>query len=595
MNRSILRNWQLALRKQRWGILASALLIGLSLFALSSATRTSASNVNVLANGNFEDGFVAQPGCGMVGTGWGCFTNGGGANYGFYQEQWGPVVANGASSQLLEINTKGSFPADADRYAGIYQTVPVVDWAEYTLDLKGIIRTTEMDGDPWRYRVQVGWSQGKTADWTKVTNWQDLGWDTYYPRESPGTFSRYSTKFMAEDDFVTVYVRVWKKWGVGGMELDVNFDAISLTGPGVGGKPAATATAASTATPAPGATAAPTATAVAVTSCTSQNLLANGDFEGGFNTTAIGHVGKSWGWFTNGGAANYGFYDEQWPPVVSDGSHGQLIELNSKGVYPTNADRYAGIYQKIGGLKQGASYQLTVKGQLRGANIGPDANAFAAQWGYTSGGESDWAKVSNWQILDLGPIYPRTSPGAMATATMKFTAPASEIVIFVRGWKKWATTETEMDLNLDSISLSGCTTTTTTPPSTNCQYVVKPGDNLAWIAQKHGVSMQALAAANSIYNVNIIYVGQVLAIPGCNTAPAPTATPAPVVTATPVPTRTPAPTPGMMAMTYTVQPGDNLSAIAAHFGVNVYYLAQANGIWNINFIYVGQVLVIPGD
>ena len=69
MNRSILRNWQLALRKQRWGILASALLIGLSLFALSSATRTSASNVNVLANGNFEDGFVAQPGCGMVGTG----------------------------------------------------------------------------------------------------------------------------------------------------------------------------------------------------------------------------------------------------------------------------------------------------------------------------------------------------------------------------------------------------------------------------------------------------------------------------------------------------------------------------------------------
>lgn len=587
MNWSILRTWPHKLRRQRWGILAAALLIGLGGFALSSATRTSASNVNVLANGNFEDGFVAQPGCGMVGTGWGCFTNGGGANYGFYQDQWGPVVANGASSQLIEINTKGSFPADADRYAGLYQTVRVVDWAEYTLDLKGMIRTTEMDGDPWRYRVQVGWSAGKSADWTKVTNWQDVGWDTYYHRESPGAFSSYSTKFMAEDDYVTLYVRVWKKWGVGGMELDVNFDAISLTGPAGGHKPPATATA----KPRPGHTAVPTATPVASTSCTAQNLIANGNFEGGFNATAIGHVGKSWGWFTNGGAANYGFYDEQWPPVVSDGSHGQLIELNSKGIYPADADRYAGIYQKISGLKPGTTYQLTVKGQLRGANIGPDANAFAAQWGYAGGSDTDWAKVTNWQILDLGAIYPRTAPGAMATATVKFTAPAGDVVLFIRGWKKWGTSETEMDLNLDSISLSGCTTTTGTPPSTSCTYVVKPGDNLAWIAQKYWVSLHALAAANGIYNVNIIYVGQVLTIPGCHAAPPPTATPAPAVTATPAPT----PTPGMMPMTYTVKPGDSLSAIAAHFGVNVHYLAQANGIWNINYIYVGQVLVIPGD
>jgi len=179
----------------------------------------------------------------------------------------------------------------------------------------------------------------------------------------------------------------------------------------------------------------------------------------------------------------------------------------------------------------------------------------------------------------------------MATVTVKFTAPASDVVIFLRGWKKWGTTETEMDLNLDSINLTGCATTTTTPPSASCQYVVKPGDNLAWIAQKYGVSVQALAAANGIYNVNIIYVGQVLAIPGCSTGPTPTATPTPAVTATPVPTAAP----GMTPMTYTVQPGDSLSAIAAHFGVNVYYLAQANGIWNINYIYVGQVLVIPGD
>ena len=578
MNWSILRNAIRAARKQRLGVLIAALLIGLTLFAVSSAGRTSASNVNVLANGNFEDGFSAQAGCGMVGNSWGCFTNGGGANYGFYQEQWGPVVANGASSQLLEINTKGSLRPDTDRYAGIYQTVPVAKYAEYAFDLKGMIRTTELSGDPWRYRVQVGWSQGKSADWTKVTNWQDVGWDTYYPRTSPGTFSSYTRKLMAEDDHMTVYVRVWKKWGVGEMELDVNFDGISLTGPAAGSQPAATATA----TPAPGQTAAPTAAA----SCSAQNLVANGNFEDGFNPTAIGHVGKSWGWFTNGGAANYGFYDEQWPPVVSGGSHGQLIELNSKGLAAADADRYAGIYQKISGLKAGTTYQLSLSGQLRGTNAGPDANAFAAQWGYTSGGETNWEKVSNWQIVDIGSIYPRTAPGPMKSYSVKFTAPASEIVLFVRGWKKWGTTQTEMDLNLDAISLTGCATTTTPPPSAPCTYVVKPGDSLAWIANYYGVTVHALAAYNSIYNVNIIYVGQVLTIPGCSATPAATATPAP--------TTTPAPTPGTTPATYTVQPGDSLSAIAARFGVDVYALAQANSIWNINVIYVGQVLVIPG-
>jgi LysM repeat protein len=44
---------------------------------------------------------------------------------------------------------------------------------------------------------------------------------------------------------------------------------------------------------------------------------------------------------------------------------------------------------------------------------------------------------------------------------------------------------------------------------------------------------------------------------------------------------------------YVVQPGDNLFRIALRFGVSMQALAAANGITNYNYVYAGQVLVIP--
>ena len=143
----------------------SLALIALMLLSVGVAaaipSTTTASYVDVLTNGGFEHGFVSQPGCGMVGYGWHCFTNGGAANYGLYD----------------------------DRYAGLYQTVRVVDWETYRLHLRGMIRTTNPDGDDYRYQVQVGWTSGPHADWQAVTNWQDTGWYTYYDRLKPGSFS----------------------------------------------------------------------------------------------------------------------------------------------------------------------------------------------------------------------------------------------------------------------------------------------------------------------------------------------------------------------------------------------------------------------
>ncbi len=44
---------------------------------------------------------------------------------------------------------------------------------------------------------------------------------------------------------------------------------------------------------------------------------------------------------------------------------------------------------------------------------------------------------------------------------------------------------------------------------------------------------------------------------------------------------------------HVVRPGEILSVIAQRYGVNVYTLAAANGIVNINRIYAGQRLIIP--
>ncbi|MEP7357265.1 MAG: LysM domain-containing protein, partial [Anaerolineales bacterium] len=52
------------------------------------------------------------------------------------------------------------------------------------------------------------------------------------------------------------------------------------------------------------------------------------------------------------------------------------------------------------------------------------------------------------------------------------------------------------------------------PPSGGGTYTVRPGDTLNLIAQRFGVSVGSLIAANGIANPNLIFVGQVLTIPG---------------------------------------------------------------------------------
>ena len=108
---------------------------------------------------------------------------------------------------------------------------------------------------------------------------------------------------------------------------------------------------------------------------------------------------------------------------------------------------------------------------------------------------------------------------------------------------------------------------------------VQAGDTLTKLANAHGTSVDALVKANGISNANLIFVGQQLQTQGtANTATAPAA-------------------PAQQAASaahgsYTVKAGDTLFRIAAANGTSVANLVSANGIQNLNFITVGQVLTL---
>ena len=118
------------------------------------------------------------------------------------------------------------------------------------------------------------------------------------------------------------------------------------------------------------------------------------------------------------------------------------------------------------------------------------------------------------------------------------------------------------------------------PPSAN-QYVVQRGDTLYSVARRFGVSIWQLASLNNILNVNLIYVGQVLMVPAPVPGPGPQPPPPPVPGPAPAPSQ------------YVVQHGDTLYSISRRFGVSVWQLASFNNLANPNFIYAGQVLLIP--
>jgi murein DD-endopeptidase MepM/ murein hydrolase activator NlpD len=115
------------------------------------------------------------------------------------------------------------------------------------------------------------------------------------------------------------------------------------------------------------------------------------------------------------------------------------------------------------------------------------------------------------------------------------------------------------------------------PNQSERTYVVQPGDTLSAIGARFGVAVESIMAANRLDDADLIYEGQQLVIPASQEEAGPPS-PEPTPTSTQV---------------YIVQPGDSLSTIGAHFGVNVEELMKANDLTDPDYLSVGQPLTVP--
>ncbi|MCT0198954.1 LysM peptidoglycan-binding domain-containing protein [Synechococcus sp. CS-1325] len=104
------------------------------------------------------------------------------------------------------------------------------------------------------------------------------------------------------------------------------------------------------------------------------------------------------------------------------------------------------------------------------------------------------------------------------------------------------------------------------------QYVVKPGETLSEIAERHGVSTSRLMQLNGIKNADLVESGSRLRLPGSQ--------------------------PSAETLTgrgnYTVKPGETLSEIADSRGISLKRLMDLNGIQQADRIEAGSRLIVPG-
>jgi LysM repeat protein len=139
-------------------------------------------------------------------------------------------------------------------------------------------------------------------------------------------------------------------------------------------------------------------------------------------------------------------------------------------------------------------------------------------------------------------------------------------------------------------TLTPSPTPTNTPASGSIlgYHTVKPGETLFCIGRAYGVDPYAIAGENGIVNPSVLSPGQVLAIPNV-----PRSLPTGPVCQRQIDSPTPVPSPSGCRWSHKVVWGENLYRISLRYGVDMWTIANANGITNVHLIRAGQVLCIP--
>lgn len=199
---------------------------------------------DILKNGGFEEGFDDSG----VGVDWQHFTNGG-AIVSFSSETFEALIQAGSNAQRISVDQA----MQADRYAGIYQTLKVVPSETYTFTIYGLTRTFfgDVQQSSYGYRVQYAVDYSGGDDWQQipVEDWVELPWDEEAIAASNPTLSEYSAEITPTSDRMTLFVRVWNKWPDPGL-VEYTLDSLSLVGPvpGTGTAIASTTTGSTNAT-----------------------------------------------------------------------------------------------------------------------------------------------------------------------------------------------------------------------------------------------------------------------------------------------------------------------------------------------------------
>lgn len=108
---------------------------------------------------------------------------------------------------------------------------------------------------------------------------------------------------------------------------------------------------------------------------------------------------------------------------------------------------------------------------------------------------------------------------------------------------------------------------TSSTVSSSSVYTVRSGDTLYLIAQKYGISVDALKQANNLSS-NYLTIGYQLTIPNGAAS-------------------------SNSSTVYQVKSGDTVYLIAKAYGISMDALQQANGLGSNTVLYPGQVLKIP--